>query len=146
MAAAGLFGHITIENICESQKRLLTGEIISDTAPMSPKAPIPLSPGKLALWLARALFALLFATFVGGLPIYIHQEIKDLRHMEQELGEIKKLNRRLFVDLEDSAVRLESLKSPRGVRRVLRERGYAPPGSVVFQIEPTVKTDKTAQN
>ncbi|MBU1238637.1 hypothetical protein KKF84_01685 [Myxococcota bacterium] len=104
------------------------------------------SPRRVGIWVSRALFALLFALAIGSLPVYIHQEIKDLKRLEGELSDIKILNQRLFVDLEESALRLESLKSPQGIRRIMRERGYTPPGSVVYQIEPYVPDEQTKVN
>ncbi len=95
------------------------------------------------IWVSRGLLATLFAVIVGSLPVYIHQEIKDLKRMDGELSEIRKLNARLFVDLEDSALRLESLKSPLGIRRIMRERGFAPPGSLIYQIEPYAPDNQT---
>jgi hypothetical protein len=86
-------------------------------------------------WIVRITFSLVFAMIIGALPVYIHREWQDLDTLESELTEIKTLNKRLFVDLEDSVIRLRSMKTDNGVRRILREKGFTPPNSLVYQIE-----------
>ncbi len=102
------------------------------------RKPMLLLP-RVGIWGVRTLVALGFASLVGALPVYIHKEINELKRLELELREIKVLNKRLFVDLEESALRLDSLRSPQGLRRIMRERGYVPEGSVVYQIEPLAR-------
>jgi hypothetical protein len=91
----------------------------------------------LPAWGMRITFALFFASILGGLPVYIHKEYNDLKKLEHELKEIKSLNRKLFVQLEDSSTQLKSLKSKDGFEKVMREMGYSPKGSKVYQIKYT---------
>ncbi len=86
-------------------------------------------------WITRFLIALFFSLFLGGLPVFIHHETRRLSSLKTELRQISELNETLAVRLEDSAIRLRSLKTPAGSSRILREKGYLPPGARVYQLE-----------
>ncbi|MBU1218596.1 hypothetical protein KKF34_08930 [Myxococcota bacterium] len=90
---------------------------------------------KTAKWAVRIAFAALMALIIGALPVYINNEMKDIRKMKRELAAMKKLNSRLFADLEESAVKLDSLKTKAGLERIIREKGFAPKDALVYQFE-----------
>ncbi|MBN2723440.1 MAG: hypothetical protein JXR95_05150 [Deltaproteobacteria bacterium] len=86
-------------------------------------------------WLMRIVLSMVLATVLGALPVYINSELSEIRKMRSELRSMKKLNQRLFVDLEDSSVRLDTLRTKAGMERLMREKGFAPEDSLVYQFE-----------
>ncbi|MDA3862513.1 MAG: hypothetical protein PF689_01450 [Deltaproteobacteria bacterium] len=96
-----------------------------------------ISINKIKTWSIRLGISLSLALIVGGMPVYIHQELQEVENLKSELREIRKLNKRLYVDLENSVSKLRSLKEKEGMERVFRERGYSPPGSLVYQLKTT---------
>ena len=86
-------------------------------------------------WGARLGIALAFSLIVGALPVVVHRELRDLSRLRAELAEVRGLNETMYGRLEDSAARLRALKTPEGASRVMREKGYLPPGARVYQIE-----------
>ncbi len=97
--------------------------------------PTPESPSAAFRWLARLGIALAFSFVVGALPVMVHREIRDLSRLRAEVADVRGLNEAMYGRLEDSAARLRALKTPEGASRVMREKGYLPPGARVYQIE-----------
>ncbi|MGM0597240.1 MAG: hypothetical protein ACQES9_09395 [Myxococcota bacterium] len=92
---------------------------------------------KIKVWSIRLGISLFLALIIGGMPVYIHQELQEVNNLKSELQEIRNLNKRLYVDLENSVSKLHSLQEKEGRERVFRERGYSPPGSLVYQLKTT---------
>jgi hypothetical protein len=86
-------------------------------------------------WAARLGVALFFSLVVGALPVFVHREIRELSSLRAELEEIRGLNDTMYGRLEDSVARLRALKTPEGAARVMREKGFLPPGARVYQLE-----------
>jgi len=86
-------------------------------------------------WAARVGIALAFSLVVGALPVFVHREIRELTTLRAELQEVRGLNDKMYGRLEDSVARLRALKTPEGAARILREKGFLPPGARVYQLE-----------
>jgi len=86
-------------------------------------------------WLVRLFTAAFFAFIIGALPIYISSELKEISSLKSELKEIQTLNNKLFSELEESADKLNFLKTKSGMEKLLREHGYVPKGAKVYQLE-----------
>jgi hypothetical protein len=86
-------------------------------------------------WAARLGVALAFSLVVGALPVFVHREIRELATLRAELKEIQGLNDTMYGRLEDSVARLRALKTPEGAARIMREKGFLPPGARVYQLE-----------
>jgi hypothetical protein len=108
--------------------------VTHDTTAGLPAA-APETPTAAFRWVARVGIALLFSLVVGALPVMVHREIRDLSRLRAEVADVRALNEAMYGRLEDSAARLRALKTPEGASRVMREKGYLPPGARVYQIE-----------
>ncbi|MBA4358131.1 MAG: hypothetical protein C0405_10450 [Desulfovibrio sp.] len=104
------------------------GEPVEDTGAVTADAPA-------WRWGARLLVALVFSLIVGALPVFVHREMQDLATLRAELQEVRGLNEKMYGRLEDSVARLRALKTPEGASRIMREKGYMPPGARVYQLE-----------
>ncbi len=87
-------------------------------------------------WPLRILSGIVLALAVGSMPVYIHREIAELSRLKAELRDMRALAETMYGRMEDSAARLHALKTPRGAARVMREKGFVPPGARVYQVEP----------
>ncbi len=67
--------------------------------------------------------------------MFVHREIRELATLRAELEEVRGLNEKMYGRLEDSVARLRALKTPEGAARIMREKGYLPPGARVYQLE-----------
>ena len=114
-------------------------EVTQDTAQEPPTGPVvaPTGAAPVWRWAARLGIALAFSLVVGALPVVVHREMRELERLRSELNEMRALNETMVGRLEDSAARLRALKTPEGAARVMREKGFLPPGARVYQLELT---------
>ncbi|MBU1243327.1 hypothetical protein KKD52_05160 [Myxococcota bacterium] len=107
-------------------------EVTQDTVENEPR---PSAEAPAWRWAARLGVALAFSLVVGALPVFVHREIRELATLRAELKEIQGLNDTMYGRLEDSVARLRALKTPEGAARIMREKGFLPPGARVYQLE-----------
>jgi len=109
--------------------------------PANPAKPLPVRAGM--RWPLRFAAGIVLALAAGSMPVYIHQEIAELSRLKAELQDTRVLAESMYGRMEDSAARLRGIKTVRGAARVMREKGFVPPGARVYQMEPEETGEKT---
>ncbi len=88
-----------------------------------------------AAWVLRILLALLLAFSLGALPVYVVHERRRTRLLEHDLNQLIRVNQQLVNQIERRRLQLESLHTPEGMGKALRDRGLIPAGARVYSIE-----------
>lgn len=86
-------------------------------------------------WIGRITVGIVLAFVVGSMPVYIHHEIETLSRLKAELRDLHMLVKSMYVHMENADARLRALKTPRGAARIMREKGFVPPGARVYQVD-----------